>query len=73
MPFLKSFSINTGKKNPFPFNIAAVQFAQQIQFDKRVTIFIGDNGCGKSTLLESIALNLNLPLIGGHINNHAGI
>ena len=72
MPFLKSFSINTGKKNPFPFNIAAVQFAQQIQFDKRVTIFIGDNGCGKSTLLESIALNLNLPLIGGHINDHAG-
>jgi predicted ATPase len=72
MPFLKSFSINTDKKNPFPFNIAAVQFARQIQLDKRVTIFIGDNGCGKSTLLESVALILNLPLIGGHINNHAG-
>jgi len=72
MPFLKSFSINTDRKNPFPFNIAAVQFARQIQLDKRVTIFIGDNGCGKSTLLESIALNLNLPLIGGHIKDHAG-
>lgn len=70
MPFLKSFSINTEKKNPFPFNIAAIKFARQIQLDKRVTIFIGDNGCGKSTLLESIALHLNLPLIGGHIQEH---
>lgn len=72
MPFLKSFSINTNKENPFPFNIAAVKFAKQIQLDKKVTIFIGDNGCGKSTLLESIALCLRLPLIGGHINEHPG-
>jgi predicted ATPase len=72
MPFIKSFSINTDKKNPFPFNIAAVKFAKQIQLDKRVTIFIGDNGCGKSTLLESIALCLRLPLIGGHIYEHPG-
>jgi len=50
MPFLKSFSINTDRRNPFPFNIAAVQFAKQIQLDKKVTIFIGGNGCGKSTL-----------------------
>lgn len=72
MPFLKSFSINTEKKNPFPFNIAAVKYARQIQLDKKITIFIGDNGCGKSTLLECIALNLNLPLIGGQIKNHEG-
>ncbi len=72
MPFLQSFSINTEKKNPFPFNIPAVKFAKQIQLDKKVTLFIGDNGCGKSTLLESIALQLNLPLIGGFIGNHPG-
>lgn len=72
MPFLKSFSINTDKKNPFPFNIAAVKFAKQIQLDNRVTIFIGDNGCGKSTLLESMALYLNLPLISGYIKNNPG-
>ncbi len=72
MPFLQSFSINTEKKNPFPFNIPAVKFAKQIQLDKRVTIFIGDNGCGKSTLLESLALQMNLPLIGGFIGRHPG-
>ena len=72
MPFLKSFSINTDKKNPFPFNIAAVKFAKQIQLDNRVTVFIGDNGCGKSTLLETIALHINLPLISGFINDNRG-
>ncbi|MEI9912488.1 MAG: AAA family ATPase [Bacteroidota bacterium] len=72
MPFLKSFSINTNKKSPFPFNIAAVQFAKQIQLDNKVTVFIGDNGCGKSTLLESLALQLNLPLISGFIKDNAG-
>ena len=72
MPFLQSFSINTNKQNPFPFNVPAVKFAKQIDFNPKVTIFIGDNGCGKSTLLETLALKLNLPLIGGHIKSHAG-
>lgn len=72
MPFLKSFSIKTAKRNPFPFNITAVQFAENVPLDNRVTIFIGDNGCGKSTLLETIALKLNLPLIGGFIKSDAG-
>lgn len=72
MPFLKSFSINSGKRNPFPFNISAVAFAKHVPLSKEVTIFIGDNGCGKSTLLETIALKLNLPLIGGMITSNAG-
>lgn len=72
MPFIRSFTINTEKKHPFPFNIPAVKFARDIELDARVTIFVGDNGCGKSTLLESIALSLNLPLIGGFIGNHPG-
>jgi len=72
MEFLKSFSINSGKKNPFPFNIPAVQFAKHVPLSKEVTIFIGDNGCGKSTLLETIAFKLNLPLIGGFIKSNAG-
>jgi len=72
MPFLKSFSIITHKQNPFPFNIPAVKFAKQIDFNPKITIFIGDNGCGKSTLLETLALKLNLPLIGGYIGSHAG-
>jgi predicted ATPase len=72
MPFLKSVSITTERKHPFPFNIAAIQFAKQINLDTAVTIFTGDNGSGKSTLLESIALKLGLPLIGGHIGNNPG-
>jgi predicted ATPase len=71
MPFINSFTINTEKQNPFPFNIPAVQFAKNIELNKGVTIFVGDNGSGKSTLLESIAYKLNFPLIGGGIKHHA--
>jgi predicted ATPase len=72
MSFIKSLTINTDRQHPFPYNIPAVKFARQILLDEKVTIFVGDNGCGKSTLLESIALYLNLPLIGGYIGSHAG-
>ena len=72
MPFLKSFSINSDKQNPFPFNIPAVKFARQIDLNERITIFAGDNGSGKSTLLETIAFYLNIPLIGGHITSLVG-
>ena len=72
MSFIKSFSIDTNKRSPFPFNIPAVIFANNIELDKKVTVFVGDNGCGKSTLLETLALSLNLPLIGGYIDNHPG-
>jgi predicted ATPase len=71
MPFIESFSINSDKQHPFPFNIPAVRFARQIALDKKVTIFVGDNGSGKSTLLESIAYSLKVPLIGGHIGSNA--
>src|SRR4051812_11625629 len=72
MPFIKSFSIATDKRNPFPFNVPAVQFAKKVGLDNPVTIFVGDNGCGKSTLLESIAYCINIPLIGGFIGSSAG-
>jgi predicted ATPase len=72
MAFLKSFSIETDKQNPFPYNIPAVKFAKEVKLDPRVTIFLGDNGCGKSTLLESLAYVLHLPLIGGFITSTDG-
>jgi len=68
MSFIRSFSINTNKLQPFPFNIPAVRFANNIELDK-INIFVGDNGSGKSTLLESIAYAVNLPLIGGFIGS----
>lgn len=72
MPFIQSFSINTERQHPFPFNIPAVKFARDIALDSRITIFVGDNGSGKSTLLESLAFYLNVPLIGGFIGSRPG-
>ena len=72
MPFIKSFSIDSEKTLPFPFNVAAVQYAHDIELSSTITIFAGDNGTGKSTLLEAIAFKLNLALIGGFIKSHAG-
>jgi len=71
MPFLTSFSIDTDKQHPFPFDIPAVRFAREIRLHPGVTIFVGDNGSGKSTLLETMANYLSLPLIGGHIGEGA--
>ena len=67
MPFINSFSINTDKQNPFPFNIPAVRFAKQVRLDSRVTIFVGDNGSGKSTSkqLSLIAFILDVLKMGG--------
>jgi predicted ATPase len=72
MSFIKSFSIDTDRENPFPFNVPAVKFAKQINLGSQVTIFVGDNGCGKSTLLESIAYAVHAPRIGGHIGSTMG-
>lgn len=72
MPFIKSISVNTDKVHPFPFNVPAIKFARNILLDKGVTIFVGDNGTGKSSLLESIALTVNVPLIGGYIGERPG-
>lgn len=67
MSFIRSFSINTEKQQPFPYNIPAVRHARRVELGEKVTVFVGDNGTGKSTLLESVAYALDLPLIGGRI------
>lgn len=65
MPYLSKLHINTDKRNPFPFDIPAVQHAKNIDLNSKVTFFIGDNGCGKSTLLETLAFRLQLPHLDG--------
>lgn len=72
MPFIKSFTIDPGRTTVFPYSVAAVRFAKQVELGERITIFVGDNGCGKSTLLETLGLYLNIPLIGGYISSDAG-
>lgn len=64
MSYLKSLRINTDRTNPYPFDVPAIKFSKNIEFDK-VTFIIGDNGTGKSTLLESLAFRLHLPHIDG--------
>lgn len=38
-----------------PFDIPAIKENETIEFDRPITIFVGDNGSGKSTLLHAIA------------------
>jgi len=42
----------------YPFSIPAVKELDFLEFDKEVTIFVGENGSGKSTLLEAIAVGI---------------
>ena len=72
MSFISSIHIDTDRTAPFPFSIAAVKFAKDIQLKGKITFLVGDNGTGKSTLLETLALYLNLPLIGGYIKTKRG-
>ncbi len=65
MSYLSSLSIASERTNPFPFNIPAVKYAQNIEFKSPVTFIIGDNGTGKSTLLETLAFRLQLPHMDG--------
>ncbi|MEL7221021.1 MAG: AAA family ATPase [Bacteroidota bacterium] len=73
MSFIKSFSIQAERKNPFPYNIDAVRHALNIQLDPDITFLVGENGSGKSTLLETLAYRLQLPLISGPIAGNRGI
>lgn len=65
MPYISSFTINTDKSNPYPYNIASIKYAKNIELNNSVNFFIGDNGTGKSTLLETIGFRLQLPHIDG--------
>lgn len=52
-------------------NLPIVQYllaGQSVDFDRDVTIFVGENGSGKSTLLEAIAIAFGFNAEGGSRN-----
>ena len=74
-PFLRRLSLVREAMRPgeYPFNLPVLQSgALEIEFARRVTIFVGENGTGKSTLLEAIAHNCGFNLKGGNRNHRYG-
>jgi predicted ATPase len=48
--------------------ISAITHLEELEFDKNITFFVGENGTGKSTLLEAIAVSFGFNPEGGSIN-----
>jgi predicted ATPase len=72
-PFLKrvSFLEERVEADEFPFTIPAFQRGKLIlDFERPITIIVGENGTGKSTLLEAIAVQAGFNIAGGN-RNHA--
>jgi predicted ATPase len=72
-PFLKRLSFLQERIQPdeFPFTIPAFQRGKlQLDFERPITIIVGENGTGKSTLLEGLAVQCGFNLSGGN-RNHA--
>jgi predicted ATPase len=56
-PFLRAVDSVPELTDPatYPFNIPAFSNGIHLQFESKVTFFVGENGSGKSTLLEALA------------------
>ena len=71
-PFLKrlSFLQERVQADEFPFTIPAFQRGKlTLDFQRPITIIVGENGTGKSTLLEGIAGQCGFNLSGGNRNH----
>lgn len=60
---------NIPSKNSYPFTIPAISHFSSLDFQNKVTFFVGENGSGKSTLLEAIAYQCQFNTAGGGRNN----
>ncbi|KIL51516.1 ATPase AAA [Jeotgalibacillus alimentarius] len=70
--FLKKVTLKREEvKDPreYPFHIPAIKSFSQMDFNRKVTFFVGENGSGKSTLLEAIADQCGFNPAGGGRNN----
>ncbi len=64
MIFLQRISLPSGNLREFPFSIPSFSGLRNLEFEKPITVFVGENGSGKSTLLKALAIKINLPAIG---------
>ena len=66
-PFLKRLELRDGHGGSgYPFDLPILEGGRlRIDFDRRITIFVGENGTGKSTLLEAIAGQIGFASSGG--------
>ncbi len=72
-PFLRRLSFLEDRVDPdeFPFTIPAFQRGKlTLDFERPITIIVGENGTGKSSLLEAIAVQAGFNIAGGN-RNHA--
>lgn len=66
-PFLRSLCFDKGRfsDGEYPLNLPVLRSGLQIELDRPVTLFVGENGTGKSTLLEAIAMQCGFNASGG--------
>jgi predicted ATPase len=67
-PYLKRISLDSARiSNPdaYPFCLPFLEKDFALEFDRAVTIIVGENGTGKSTLLEGIAVLAGYDEAGG--------
>ena len=56
---LKTIHINHKNEDQYPFNLNLFKQNIKLDFDKKVTIIVGENGSGKSSLLKLIQNRIN--------------
>lgn len=68
--YIRSLKLHKEKEglDPYVGKLAILKDLEDIEFEKPVTFFVGENGTGKSTLLEAIAVNYGFNPEGGTKN-----
>ena len=59
---LRNFPEEEAEK--FPWTLPIIKNLEELEFEKNVSFFVGENGSGKSTILEAIAAYSEVPLAG---------
>ena len=52
----------------YPFNVPTIASLRDLEIEKPVVFFVGENGSGRSTLLEAIAIHYGFGGEGGNRN-----